>query len=636
MRRIIVTIGVTALLAFAAALAQAQTCTTPDATIISPTPGSVLPSSGTVTFSWCNASADYFVIVETVPGAHDIFYAFTGGAGGGAGQNFLTFPIVSSLPNALCQPVPPIGCIPALGEAIHFTLDTVKAKTLLGSHLYDYTAGGSGGSTGVWKGGTGVWSNALNWTGGVPNGNVNVFIDNSNALASAVTLDMNATIGDLNVDADDRLTLKDSTTLTVEGPAVHNAGNIFISSAGNPTAMSIGAGQSVSLGLTGKITLSETIDNGNAFISGGSGSTLTNAGNTIQGAGELGHGSGLALVNQAKGIISASTTFGLKVNALGGVSNAGTMKAMGGRTLTLSSLVTNTGTISTTGVNSKVLATSSLSNPGKLMVGAGGTIALTGPFSNFSGTTSTLTGGTYMVTGTLQFPNANVAKNGAAITLTGTASKIVDQLANNGLRNLASNLTSGSLTLQSGRLLTTSGAFSNAGKVLINAGTGFGTATGTKYTQTAGRTTVDGSLSAPGGMTITAGMLFGKGTIQSAVSSSGSVTPGDSVVTAGQLSIAGSYSQTATGTLNISIGGLTVATQYDRLAVTNGVSLNGKLALKLINGFVPAIGSSFTIVTGSAVTGTFPTVTGLSINAGEHFKVNYGPTSVTVTVVSGP
>jgi hypothetical protein len=44
------------------------------ATISSPTPGSTLPGS-TVTFAWCNASRDYFLTVETIPGAHDIFNA---------------------------------------------------------------------------------------------------------------------------------------------------------------------------------------------------------------------------------------------------------------------------------------------------------------------------------------------------------------------------------------------------------------------------------------------------------------------------------------------------------------------------------------------------------------------------------
>ena len=118
-------------------VAQAQTCTGPAAEIISPTPGSTLQLNpdGSITFTWCNASADYFVIIESVPGAHDIFFAFTGGAGGGAGQNFLTL-------GPACAPVAPTGCIPALGETIFFTLDTVKSKQILGSFQYTFTAPG--------------------------------------------------------------------------------------------------------------------------------------------------------------------------------------------------------------------------------------------------------------------------------------------------------------------------------------------------------------------------------------------------------------------------------------------------------------------------------------------------------------
>jgi hypothetical protein len=61
------------MLTLAAIVAQAQT-TCPVAQITSPTPGSTLPGS-TVTFQWCNASADYFLTVESILGAHDIFFA---------------------------------------------------------------------------------------------------------------------------------------------------------------------------------------------------------------------------------------------------------------------------------------------------------------------------------------------------------------------------------------------------------------------------------------------------------------------------------------------------------------------------------------------------------------------------------
>jgi hypothetical protein len=87
--------------------------------------------------------------------------------------------------------------------------------------------------------------------------------------------------------------------------------------------------------------------------------------------------------------------------------------------------------------------------------------------------------------------------------------------------------------------------------------------------------------------------------------------------------------------LNVTIGGTTVGTQYSQVAVSNGASLNGTLNVKLINGFVPAIGTKFTILTGSAVSGKFVTVNGLSINSSEHFDISYTATAVTLTVVSG-
>jgi hypothetical protein len=73
MNRIAVKVLWVAVFAVAAIAAQAQ-ATCPVAQLISPAPGSTLPGS-TVTFSWCNASADYFLDVESILGAHDIFYA---------------------------------------------------------------------------------------------------------------------------------------------------------------------------------------------------------------------------------------------------------------------------------------------------------------------------------------------------------------------------------------------------------------------------------------------------------------------------------------------------------------------------------------------------------------------------------
>jgi hypothetical protein len=75
---------------------------------------------------------------------------------------------------------------------------------------------------------------------------------------------------------------------------------------------------------------------------------------------------------------------------------------------------------------------------------------------------------------------------------------------------------------------------------------------------------------------------------------------------------------------------------FGQLALSNGAVLNGTLNIKRLGSYVPAIGTSFTILTANVVTGTFSKVTGASINSGEHFAIAYHSTNVTLTVESGP
>jgi hypothetical protein len=295
--------------------------------------------------------------------------------------------------------------------------------------------------------------------------------------------------------------------------------------------------------------------------------------------------------------------------------------------------ITNDGTIlanSTTPLTISPDTTLGFTNNGKLAVNKGSTLSIAGLFNNFSGTT--LTGGTYAVTGTLQFLTASIGTNAANVTLTGAGAKILNESGTSALAGLFANTVLGSLSLQGGQLLTTETTFRTSGKVTIGTGSSF--TLRKSYTQYAGTTTVDGILTAHGGLILQKGSLVGKGTVAAAVSSGASVTAGDSSANPATLSVAGSYTQNSTGTLNISIGGST-AGKYGQVAVSNGVILGGTLAIKLINGFVPAIGDTLNVVTGSAVSGTFSTVTGTSINSGEHFEVSYTPTAVTLTVVSG-
>jgi hypothetical protein len=130
--------------------------------------------------------------------------------------------------------------------------------------------------------------------------------------------------------------------------------------------------------------------------------------------------------------------------------------------------------------------------------------------------------------------------------------------------------------------------------------------------------------------------LQGQGTIAAAITSHAIVVAGDSTSKAGKLTVNGSYSEAGTGALDVAIGGHTVGTQYSQLSVSNGARLSGTLNIKVINAFVPSIGSVFTILTANPVNGTFATVNGLHINGGEHFDLAYTSSAVTLTVASGP
>jgi hypothetical protein len=375
----------------------------------------------------------------------------------------------------------------------------------------------------------------------------------------------------------------DGAALVLDG-TINNTGTILMNGVSSQTLLDV-SGPNHAATLTGKgfVTLSNNVNN----VIGAFGGNLVNLNNTIQGAGQIGN-TQMGLTNKGKIIANQPTT--LIIDCSPG-----------------------------------------FSNPGTLVVNTGSLMNINDAFNNFSGTT--LTGGSYMVTGTLQFNGANIVNDAAHITLTGASSAIIDQSSNDALRNFNAITSKGSLTLRSGKTLVTPGNLSNAGNLTVGAGSNL-KVTGS-YTQTAGSTTVDGTLTAPSGTTFSAGKVFGKGTIASTVVSSGSFTAGDSATLTGKLSPS-TYTQNAAGSLNIAIGGLTAGKQYGQLAVTNGASLHGTLNVTLINNFVPAIGNTFTILTGSAVSGTFATVNGLSINSGEHFTISYKATSVTLTVVSGP
>ena len=363
---------------------------------------------------------------------------------------------------------------------------------------------------------------------------------------------------------------------------VSNTGTIALDASGGCLSVS----GSVSLTGNGKVTM-----NPNNCIFGSAGSHFTNQ-SLIQGAGSIG-GSGPI-----------------------GITNSGTITANQASPLT----ITPDSTGFTNAAN------------GILTVMPGSIMNIAGLFTNYSGTT--LSSGTYNVMGTFSFQHANIVTNFVTMTLTGASAQVTDNVTGtNAYTNLTNNLNRGVISLQSGATLTTVTNYSNKGTTIIGAGS---TMTVKAYTQAGSSSTLDGTVNAPNGFNNNSGNLFGAGTIVGAVTSKAMLTTGDSSQKPAIFTVTGTYTQTSTGTLNVSIGGTAVGTQYGQLAVSNGAALAGTLTIKLINSFVPSIGDVYTILTGSAVTGTFATVNGLSINSSEHFQVNYNSNSVTLTVVPGP
>ena len=174
----------------------------------------------------------------------------------------------------------------------------------------------------------------------------------------------------------------------------------------------------------------------------------------------------------------------------------------------------------------------------------------------------------------------------------------------------------------------TDGTFLNNGQVTVSTGQ---VDTGA-YTQTGGATTVAGGAILGSSPALQGGVLTGTGTVIGNVDNSGgSVRPGASP---GVLTIDGTYTQGSGGTLQTEIAGTTPGAQFDRLAVSGAVSLDGTLAI--VNSFDPALSDTFGIITAGSRTGQFATLTGAQLSSGESYTPRYDPDGVTLLVEAAP
>ncbi len=100
------------------------------------------------------------------------------------------------------------------------------------------------------------------------------------------------------------------------------------------------------------------------------------------------------------------------------------------------------------------------------------------------------------------------------------------------------------------------------------------------------------------------GTLTGAGSFTGSLVNEGLYAPGNSPA----LTTLSSFSQEATGILELEIASLTRGTGYDALNVTGLLEFGGTLRLLLLDGFTPEAGQSFDLFDASTMTGTFSTL----------------------------
>jgi hypothetical protein len=266
----------------------------------------------------------------------------------------------------------------------------------------------------------------------------------------------------------------------------------------------------------------------------------------------------------------------------------------------------------------------------------------------------------------------DITMSGAgSVTVLGGPSTLAGTIADGFTINLESETTLGPITLANAatinnksRAETTlrggagyidgSGVFNNTGTVImvgsiaysIYAGVRFSNNGGTlhiqsgilafagTYIQNAGTTDINAgaTLRAGGLVDIEDGILSGSGTVDASVYSAGEADPGR-VGEAGVLTITRDYTQVASGVLNIEIGGPNPA-DFDGLVVSGQATLGGTLAVRLLNGYVPKSGDSFTILTFASVSADFTAYEGLDLGGGLYFDPQYSDNGLTLVTMS--
>jgi hypothetical protein len=112
------------------------------------------------------------------------------------------------------------------------------------------------------------------------------------------------------------------------------------------------------------------------------------------------------------------------------------------------------------------------------------------------------------------------------------------------------------------------------------------------------------------------GTLAGTGYVYADLTNAGRLQVGGAGV-AGYLLIFGNYTQTATGILEIDLGGLIAGGNHDLFIVAGAASLSGTLTVSLLNPYRPNPDDAFNFLFATGgITGDFTTFNGMNLGGG--------------------
>ena len=459
----------------------------------------------------------------------------------------------------------------------------LAAATLLGGLL----ASPAKAANCTWNPAAGNWNVAASWSCGFVPGNLDLAL-----IASGRTVTVTGAQPTTTVNNSGTVAISDNSSLGLTGSNTNN-GLLSLNSGGNATDLTISG--VVSLSGSGTVSMNNNSNN-RIYASGGASALTIGAGQTVQGAGQVGIGSALALVNN--GTIASTLSAGMTISSTAGVTNNNVLRADGG-TLRLQNTAFNQGASGTlNAINGSVVQISNSSiTGGSFSSGSGGAVATAGgTFANtVSGVTNT---GTFNIVdnsgvglaGTLTNNGAvNLQSGGNAtdLRLSGSQSIVGTGVIN--LTNTASNRiygTNATLTLGSGQTVTGAGTLGAgvAGFALANQGTVIASSSAGMLVNASAGVTNTGTLRADGGnLSLQTTVNSGGGAIEARNGSQVLLLNG-AVVNNANFSASNGGLITTAGGATVTLGGGMVAgpmTVADNsfLRLTGDLAYNGTLTM---------------------------------------------------------